>query len=91
MENALVHHAGDIRLLSEQITLLDTNRDYLLKLREASLRTASEITWLAAGYKLAEVYSQVLDQTRRDRRKEYRSGTVRDDVQIGGRSVQTVA
>jgi glycosyltransferase involved in cell wall biosynthesis len=91
MENALIHHAGDVRLLSEQITLLDENRDYLLKLREASLRTASEITWLAAGYKLAEVYSLVLDQTRRDRRNEYRSGTVRDDVQISGRSVQTVA
>jgi glycosyltransferase involved in cell wall biosynthesis len=91
MENALIHHAGDVRLLSEQITLLDENRDYLLKLREASLRTVSEITWLAAGYKLAGVYSLVLDQTRRDRRKEYRSGTVRDDVQIGGRSVRTVA
>lgn len=56
MENALVHRVGDIRTLSQQITLLHDDRTLLQRLRTASLSTAHEITWKAAGVKLIHVY-----------------------------------
>ena len=60
MENALVHPAGDADQLTEHLNLLDANRDLLWKLREASLRTADEITWKAAGRKLLETYQETI-------------------------------
>jgi glycosyltransferase involved in cell wall biosynthesis len=60
MENALVHHVGDIKALSQHITMLHENRTLLEKLRTAGLRTATEVTWNAAGVKLLQVYQELL-------------------------------
>ncbi len=60
MENALVHRAGDADQLTEHLDLLDANRELLEKLREASLSTAGEITWKAAGRKLLAAYLQTI-------------------------------
>jgi glycosyltransferase involved in cell wall biosynthesis len=65
MENALVHKAGDVNQLTEHLALLDANRDLLQKLRNASLRTADEITWKAAGRKLLAAYQQTIAEYRR--------------------------
>jgi glycosyltransferase involved in cell wall biosynthesis len=60
MENALVHRVGDVDQLTEHLTLLDANRDLLEKLRGASLNTADEITWKAAGRKLLSAYKETI-------------------------------
>ncbi|MGO9324630.1 MAG: glycosyltransferase family 4 protein [Terracidiphilus sp.] len=60
MENALVHRVGDVDQLTEHLTLLDVNRDLLEKLRGASLNTADEITWKAAGRKLLSAYKETI-------------------------------
>jgi glycosyltransferase involved in cell wall biosynthesis len=62
MENALVHHVGDVLTLSRQITQLREDRELLARLRAASLSTVREITWTAAGRKLAEVYRDVVNE-----------------------------
>jgi glycosyltransferase involved in cell wall biosynthesis len=59
-ENALVHRTGDVDRLTEHLTLLDANRDLLDKLRNASLSTAGEITWKAAGRRLLTAYQQTI-------------------------------
>jgi len=61
MENALIHHVGDVKVLSEQITMLYENPSLLKRLRAASLATAPEVTWTAAGAKLLNVYRDVID------------------------------
>ena len=60
MENGLVHRVGDVEALTQQITMLNDNRDLLERLRAASLRTAPQITWTAAGVKLLQVYRDVI-------------------------------
>jgi glycosyltransferase involved in cell wall biosynthesis len=60
MENALVHHVGDVETLTQHITMLDENRTLLERLRAASLAAAPEITWTAAGAKLLEVYRETI-------------------------------
>ena len=69
MENALVHHVGDVKALTEHITMLHDNPDFLEKLRAESIRTANELTWTAAGEKLLETYRTILSehQTRQTR------------------------
>ncbi|MGA8161765.1 MAG: glycosyltransferase family 4 protein [Acidobacteriaceae bacterium] len=64
-ENALVHPAGDVDQLTEHLNLLDANRDLLWKLREASLGTADEITWKAAGRRLLATYQETIAAYRR--------------------------
>jgi glycosyltransferase involved in cell wall biosynthesis len=64
-ENALVHRVGDVRTLTQQITVLHEDRALLERLREASLATVHEITWSAAGLKLLEAYRAVLDRKSR--------------------------
>lgn len=64
MENALVHPVGDVKALSQHIALLHEDRALLESLRAASLRTAHEITWTAAGRKLLEVYKEIVEQYR---------------------------
>jgi glycosyltransferase involved in cell wall biosynthesis len=61
MENGLVHPVGDVKMLTEHIKLLHDDRALLSRLRAASLHTVNEITWSAAGRRLANVYQQVLD------------------------------
>jgi glycosyltransferase involved in cell wall biosynthesis len=63
MENALVHRIGDVETLTSHITMLHENRDLLAKLRAACLRDAGSLTWSAAGVRLLEAYSQVLEMT----------------------------
>jgi glycosyltransferase involved in cell wall biosynthesis len=60
MENALVHPIGDVRKLTEQITLLHEDRSILSRLRANSLRTVGEITWFAAGRRLLDVYTEAV-------------------------------
>ena len=64
MENALVHRAGDVDELTAHLTLLDSDRDLLERLRAASLSTTDEITWKAAGRKLLSAYRQVMAEYR---------------------------
>ena len=62
MEDALVHRVGDVKALTEHITMLYEDRELLERLRNASLRTVPEITWTAAGRKLLEVYRQIVQR-----------------------------
>ena len=59
-----MHRAGDVDQLTEHLALLDADRNLLQKLREASLRTADEITWRAAGRKLLAAYEQTIVEYR---------------------------
>jgi D-inositol-3-phosphate glycosyltransferase len=59
LDNALVHHAGDVRALTEHLTMLYEDRPFLKKLRDASLATVQELTWSTAGARLANVYRDV--------------------------------
>jgi glycosyltransferase involved in cell wall biosynthesis len=60
MENALVHHVGDVASLSQHITMVHENRAFLQKLRTEGLGLAPEITWEAAGVKLLQVYREII-------------------------------
>jgi glycosyltransferase involved in cell wall biosynthesis len=60
MKNALVHQPGDVKTLSEHITLLHENRGLLESLRACSLSTVHEITWQAAGKTLLSAYRKTL-------------------------------
>lgn len=60
MENGLVHRVGDVETLKRHITMLHEDRALLERLRAASLRTAQEITWTAAGVRLLQVYRETL-------------------------------
>jgi glycosyltransferase involved in cell wall biosynthesis len=60
MESGLVHRVGDVASLKEQITMLHEDRTLLERLRAASLRSAAEITWTAAGRKLLDVYRETV-------------------------------
>jgi glycosyltransferase involved in cell wall biosynthesis len=60
MDNALVHRVGDVETLAEHINILHQDRQLLERLRAASLHTAHEITWAAAGVKLLQVYREVV-------------------------------
>ena len=61
-ENGLVHQARDVATLTAQLTGLDQDRPRLQRLRTASLATASDITWAAAGRKLLSVYRSLVKQ-----------------------------
>jgi glycosyltransferase involved in cell wall biosynthesis len=60
MENALVHRVGDVPALAEHITMLHEDRALLERLRAASLKSCSEITWTAAGAMLVDVYRETI-------------------------------
>jgi len=61
METGLVHHAGDVATLTQQITALHEDRGLLERLRTASLRSAPEFTWATAGARLLDVYQEVVE------------------------------
>jgi glycosyltransferase involved in cell wall biosynthesis len=63
-ENSLVHAVGDVRVLTEQINLLNEQRSELARLRAAGLRAIPTISWTAAGRSLAQAYSKVIDLSR---------------------------
>jgi glycosyltransferase involved in cell wall biosynthesis len=60
MDNALVHHVGDVAALTQHITMVDKDRALLTRLRAGGLRTAPKVTWAAAGMKLLEAYRTIL-------------------------------
>jgi glycosyltransferase involved in cell wall biosynthesis len=60
METGLVHRVGDVAALTRHITMLYEDRGLLERLRAASLRTADEVTWTAAGRKLHQVYLETI-------------------------------
>ncbi len=60
MDNALIHHVGDVDSLSQHITMVHEDRTLLKNLRTSGLRLAPEITWNAAGVKLLEVYRETI-------------------------------
>ena len=60
MENALVHPVGDVKTLTEHIKLLYEDRSLLNRLRASSVSTIQEITWMAAGRRLLDVYQAVV-------------------------------
>jgi glycosyltransferase involved in cell wall biosynthesis len=63
METGLVHHVGDVETLAGEITLLDSDRTLLERLRARCLKIAPDLTWTAAGTRLLEVYGDVLRET----------------------------
>jgi glycosyltransferase involved in cell wall biosynthesis len=65
-ENSLVHRIGDVKALTQHITMLHEDRALLQRLREAGLRFAPEATWSAAGVKLLDVYREVIAAHRRE-------------------------
>jgi glycosyltransferase involved in cell wall biosynthesis len=58
MVDALVHRPGDVEALAQHITMLHEDRPLLERLRTASLSTAKDFTWTAAGLKLLDVYAE---------------------------------
>jgi glycosyltransferase involved in cell wall biosynthesis len=56
MDNALVHPAGDVETLREQLTLLHENRTLLEELRARTLASAHSATWDSAGEILLDAY-----------------------------------
>jgi glycosyltransferase involved in cell wall biosynthesis len=66
-ENALVHRVGDVDALEEHLTLVHRDPALLESLRAGCLRTAPDLTWTAAGRRLADVYGEVLERTGRRR------------------------
>ncbi len=60
MKTGLVHRVGDVDALTRHITMLHEDRALLERLRTASLRTAPEITWAAAGRILLDVYRDTI-------------------------------
>jgi glycosyltransferase involved in cell wall biosynthesis len=61
MENALVHHVGDVEALTQHITLMHEDRALLMKLRNAGLRSLQDVTWGAAGEILLDVYRETVN------------------------------
>jgi len=59
MENGLIHRVGDVTTLAYHMSLLNTDRFLLQRLRASSLSTAHELTWSAAGHKLLGVYREL--------------------------------
>ena len=65
MHNALVHPIADVDALTQHITFLHENREFLAKLKAEALRSAAECTWPVAGRRLLDVYREVLAGTHR--------------------------
>lgn len=61
LENALVHPVGEVEALAQHITMLNADPVLLERLRAASLRTVSDITWTAAGARLLRTYRETID------------------------------
>jgi glycosyltransferase involved in cell wall biosynthesis len=84
MENALVHHVGDVETLARQITMLYEDRALLERLRTASLSSLGELTWATAGAKLLEAYRETIAAYRHNPNR----GTV--DIRFTAPSASTV-
>jgi glycosyltransferase involved in cell wall biosynthesis len=60
LQNAMVHHVGDVASLARHITMLHEDRALLARLRAEGLRTAPQVTWAAAAARLHKVYGNIL-------------------------------
>jgi glycosyltransferase involved in cell wall biosynthesis len=60
MSNALVHPVADVATLTEQISLLDQDRDLLNKLKAQAVLSSRSLTWDAAGERLLATYGKAL-------------------------------
>jgi glycosyltransferase involved in cell wall biosynthesis len=60
MNNALVHHAGDVEALTQHITMVHEDRALLAKLRKTGLDGLGDLTWTAAGRTLLDVYRETV-------------------------------
>jgi glycosyltransferase involved in cell wall biosynthesis len=58
-ENALVHQIGDVDALAAHLSLLADDRALLGRLREEGLAARDDVSWDAAGRRLAHVYADV--------------------------------
>jgi glycosyltransferase involved in cell wall biosynthesis len=70
MENALVHHVGDVQALTQNITMLHEDRALLERLRATGLSQLTKLTWTAAGVKLLDVYRETIEMYGRRARQE---------------------
>ena len=61
-ENALVHPVGDVAALTQHLSQVHEDRELLERLRSASLETAGELTWTAAGAKMLDTYRSILER-----------------------------
>ena len=59
-KNALVHQTGDIETLANQLSRVHEDRDYLARLRAASLDSSAELTWSAAGRQMLDAYRKIM-------------------------------
>jgi glycosyltransferase involved in cell wall biosynthesis len=59
-KNALVHRTGDVDALASHFSRVHEDRALLARLRAASLETAAELTWAAAGRKMLESYREII-------------------------------
>lgn len=57
-----VHRPGDVAALTTQLSRIDSDRDLLSRMREASLAGIDGLTWSAAGRALVETYSRLAGQ-----------------------------
>lgn len=62
-KNALVHRTGDVEALACHFSRVHEDRALLARLRAASLETAAELTWAAAGRKMLEAYHEIVRHT----------------------------
>jgi glycosyltransferase involved in cell wall biosynthesis len=72
LDNALVHHVGDVAELERHITLLHADPALLQRLRDGCLTTAPSVTWKAAGVVLLDAYREALTEGRSGSRKGQR-------------------
>jgi len=63
-KNALVHQTRDVATLAKHFSQLHEDRSMLAKLRAASLETAKELTWPAAGRDMLEAYRRIVARHR---------------------------
>lgn len=63
-KNALVHKTRDVETLAKHFSQLHEDRSLLAKLRAASLETAGELTWPAAGRDMLDAYRRIISRHR---------------------------
>lgn len=59
-KNALVHRTGDVEGLANHFSRVHEDRVLLARLRRASLATAAELTWPAAGRQMLAAYQKIV-------------------------------
>jgi glycosyltransferase involved in cell wall biosynthesis len=61
-KNALVHKTGDVETLVSHLNRVHEDRVFLARMRAASLKTAGELTWTAAGRDMLDAYSRIVSR-----------------------------